>query len=299
MSTERPRHPYEGHGAALGPGASEGDGAFWEQASCARDVRRRVTGMRGGTVWFTGLPAAGKSTLARSVERELLAAGVPAYVLDGDNVRHGLSVDLGFSPQDRGENVRRIAHVAVILSDAGVIALVSLISPYATMRDAARRLHEQTGLGFVEVWIDTPLDLCERRDPKGLYARARRGELGGMTGIDAPYEVPLAPDLRVRPQSVRASTKLVLDTMRERGLVGASLETGELVVGPASGQPTGLTLREREILSFIALGLTNKEIARRLAIRPATVKNHVHHILTKLRADRRGQAVARVRGRAV
>ena len=154
----------------------------------------------GATVWFTGLPASGKSTLAAAVERRLVESGRPAYLLDGDNLRHGLNGDLGFSAADRAENVRRTAHVARLLADAGVVALASLVSPYAAERDRARALHAEAGLAFAEVWVATPLADCEARDPKGLYARARRGELQGMTGIDDPYEPPAAAELVATPE---------------------------------------------------------------------------------------------------
>jgi adenylyl-sulfate kinase len=149
----------------------------------------------GATVWFTGLPGSGKSTIAVAVEQRLLADGRAAYMLDGDNLRHGLNGDLGFSQQDRAENVRRTAHVARLLNDAGLVALASLVSPYAADRRLARELHEADGLPFFEVFVDTPCEECERRDPKGLWARARRGDLRDFTGVDAPYERPEAPDL--------------------------------------------------------------------------------------------------------
>ena len=129
----------------------------------------------------------------------LLELGRPAYVLDGDNVRHGLNADLGFSPADRTENVRRIGEVAALMADAGLTVLVPVISPYRADRERARAAHEAAGLRFVEVFVDTPLAICEQRDPKGLYAKARAGELTGMTGIDDPYEPPLTPDVTVRP----------------------------------------------------------------------------------------------------
>jgi bifunctional enzyme CysN/CysC len=129
----------------------------------------------------------------------VVATGQPAYLLDGDNVRHGLNADLGFSEADRTENVRRVGEVARLLADAGVVALVPVISPFRAGRDAARAAHEAAGLRFLEVFVDTPLADCEARDPKGLYAKARRGELVGMTGIDSPYEPPLRPDLVLRP----------------------------------------------------------------------------------------------------
>jgi bifunctional enzyme CysN/CysC len=153
----------------------------------------------GATVWFTGLSGSGKSTVAVEVERLLVAGGRAAYLLDGDNLRHGLNADLGFTAADRTENIRRVGEVARLFADAGVVALVPVISPYAADRDRARAVHEAAGLRFVEVWVDTPLALCEQRDPKGLYAKARAGEITGFTGIDDPYEAPAAPDLRLTP----------------------------------------------------------------------------------------------------
>ena len=154
---------------------------------------------RGATVWFTGLSGSGKSTVAARVERLLVERGRPAYVLDGDNIRHGLNGDLGFSDDDRRENVRRIAEVARLMADAGVVALVPVISPFRAGRDAVRGLHAVANAPFLEVFVDTPIEECERRDPKGLYAMARRGELTGFTGIDSPYEPPAAPDLVLTP----------------------------------------------------------------------------------------------------
>lgn len=171
----------------------------WHPSAVARDDRARATGGAGATVWLTGLSGSGKSTVAVELERQLVAGGRAAYLLDGDNLRQGLNGDLGFSAADRDENVRRVAHVARLLADAGVVAIVPLISPYRAARELARRLHDAAGLPFVEVFVDTPLAECERRDPKGLYTRARAGELRGMTGIDDPYEPPLAPELVLTP----------------------------------------------------------------------------------------------------
>ena len=159
------------------------------------EVDRSARPSRGATVWFTGLSGSGKSTVAAAVEKELVGQGRPAYLLDGDNVRHGLNADLGFSAADRDENVRRVAHVAQLFADAGVIALVPVISPYRAGREFARDLHLAAGLPFVEVWVSTPIEECERRDPKGLYAKARAGELRGFTGIDDVYEPPESPEL--------------------------------------------------------------------------------------------------------
>ncbi len=148
-------------------------------------------------MWFTGLPASGKSTIAVAVEEHLLSDGRPAYMLDGDNLRHGLNGNLGFEPGDRKENIRRTAHVARLFADAGVVALVSLVSPYRADRDLARSLHADEGLPFIEVWVSTSPEECARRDPKGLYARAKRGEITGLTGVDAPYEAPTSPELEI------------------------------------------------------------------------------------------------------
>lgn len=165
----------------------------------AGEVERQDRPFVGGTMWLTGLSGSGKSTVAVSLERSLVAAGRPAYRLDGDNLRHGLNGDLGFSEADRHENVRRAGEVARLLADAGVVAIVPLISPYRAGRDRVRALHAADDLAFVEVFVDTPIDECERRDPKGLYVKARAGEISGFTGIDHPYEAPLSPELVLTP----------------------------------------------------------------------------------------------------
>ena len=157
--------------------------------------RVALLGHSGRTVWFTGLSGSGKSTLAFAVEEALVARGVAAYVLDGDNVRFGLNRDLGFSAEDRTENVRRIGEVCRLFQDAGLLVLSAFISPYKADRDAVRALHPEGS--FVEVFVDTPLDICEARDVKGLYARARTGEIPEFSGISAPYEAPEAPDITV------------------------------------------------------------------------------------------------------
>lgn len=167
----------------------------WHAGEIGRDERP----FRGATVWLTGLSGSGKSTVAARVERLLVEHGRPAYVLDGDNIRHGLNADLGFSDEDRRENVRRVGEVARLLADAGVVALVPVISPFRDGRDAVRRAHVAADIPFLEVFVDTPIGECERRDPKGLYAKARRGELPGFTGIDSPYEPPMAAELVLTP----------------------------------------------------------------------------------------------------
>ncbi|RRO18008.1 adenylyl-sulfate kinase [Saccharopolyspora rhizosphaerae] len=163
-------------------------------------VRREQRHTRGATVWLTGLSASGKSSVAVELERELVVSGRPAYLLDGDNLRHGLNADLGFCAADRAENVRRVGEVARLFADAGVVSIVSLISPYRSDRQRARQAHGDAGLTFVEVFVDTPIETCEARDPKGLYVRARAGEITGFTGVDDAYEAPESPDLVLRPE---------------------------------------------------------------------------------------------------
>jgi bifunctional enzyme CysN/CysC len=171
----------------------------WHDTTISRTARWERLGWTGCTVWFTGLSGSGKSTVANAVAEALHLRGRPHYLLDGDNLRHGLNADLGFSRDDRSENVRRVGEVARLMADAGLVALVPLISPYRADRDRVRAAHEAAGLRFVEVFVDTPIELCEQRDSKGLYAKARRGELTGFTGIDDPYEPPTVPELRLEP----------------------------------------------------------------------------------------------------
>jgi bifunctional enzyme CysN/CysC len=177
------------------PGEQRRTDIRWHPSSLDRGHRWTATGQRGATIWFTGLPASGKSTVAVAVERALVEAGEVAYLLDGDNIRHGLSDDLGFSAGDRAENIRRVGHLTRLFADAGVVALASLVSPLKSDREIARALNDAAKLPFIEVHIATSVEECEKRDPKGLYARARAGELKGLTGVDAPYEAPENPDL--------------------------------------------------------------------------------------------------------
>jgi bifunctional enzyme CysN/CysC len=196
----------------------------WHESEVPRAERWAAAGVRGVTVWFTGLSGSGKSTVASALTASLSGRGVLTYTLDGDNLRHGLNGDLGFSAEDRAENVRRVGEVARLFADAGVVALVPLISPYRAGRDHARTLHEAAGLDFVEVFVDTPLEVCEQRDPKGLYRKARAGELTGFTGIDDPYEPPLAPELVVRTSEVSAAEAAaeVFDLLVARGVLAPS-----------------------------------------------------------------------------
>ncbi len=193
----------------------------WQGTRMTRERRWSALGHPGATLWFTGLPGAGKSTIAAAVEERLIGAGQPAFLLDGDNLRHGLNGDLGFDESARRENVRRTAHVAQLLAESGTVALVSLVSPYAADREFAAKLHGEQQLDFIEVFVDAPLELCEKRDPKGLYARARAGELAGLTGVGAPYERPADPDLVLGTldESVERGVERVFELLAARGIV--------------------------------------------------------------------------------
>uniref|UniRef100_A0A674A1B0 3'-phosphoadenosine 5'-phosphosulfate synthase 1 n=1 Tax=Salmo trutta TaxID=8032 RepID=A0A674A1B0_SALTR len=188
----------------------------------SRNKRGQVVGTRGGfrgcTVWLTGLSGAGKTTVSMALEEYLVCHGIPCYSLDGDNIRQGLNKNLGFSPEDREENVRRIAEVARLFADAGLVCIASFISPYGRDRVNARKIHEAAGLPFFEVFVDAPLDVCEQRDVKGLYKRARAGEIRGFTGIDSEYEKPEAPELVLKTDScsVNESIQQLIDLLHEK-----------------------------------------------------------------------------------
>jgi bifunctional enzyme CysN/CysC len=203
-------------GAPVGPHSPD---VVWHAPSLPRRRRWGALGQRGATVWLTGLPGAGKSTIGEELERRLIAAGRAAYVLDGENLRHGLSSDLGFSEADRHEHARRVASVARILADAGNVAIVGLVSPMAADRAFARELHEQADLDFIEAYVDTPLAVCEQRDPHALYSRARAGEIEGLTGVDAPYEAPVDPDvwLHGADEPAEVSAQRVVDLLEALG----------------------------------------------------------------------------------
>ena len=183
----------------------------WHEGDVSREDRAALLGGGGATLWFTGLSGSGKSTVAAAVEQRLVASGRLAYRLDGDNLRTGINGDLGFSRQERLENCRRVAEVARLFAEAGLIAIVAVISPYAESRELARRIHDEAGLPFVEVFMATPAEVCAVRDPKGLYAKASTGTLESFTGIDDPYEVPDNPDLTIEPSiPVDGAVDLVL-----------------------------------------------------------------------------------------
>jgi bifunctional enzyme CysN/CysC len=184
-----------------------------------KEARVRLSGHRPAVLWFTGLSGSGKSTIANLVERELHAHGAHTYMLDGDNVRHGLNRDLGFTDADRVENIRRVGEVSKLFVDAGMIVLCSFISPFRAERRMARELVDDGE--FIEIFVDTPLEDCMRRDPKGLYARAREGKIPNFTGVDSPYETPENPEivLRTHETGAEAAAKRILDVLRERGIV--------------------------------------------------------------------------------
>ena len=178
----------------------------WSPGALGRHERWQTLGIRGATIWLTGLSGSGKSTIASGIEEHVVAHGRPAYRLDGDNVRMGLCSDLGFDRAGRDENVRRVAEVAYLFAEAGVVALVALISPYAEARRQARERHEAAGIAFIEVYVATPVAVCASRDPKGLYARAQTGSVASLTGVDDPYEVPDSPELLVNGEAPLETT---------------------------------------------------------------------------------------------
>ena len=174
---------------------SEEKNIVWHKQSVGRELREKANGHKGCVIWYTGLSGSGKSTVANEVEKCLLKLGVKSYLLDGDNVRHGLNSDLGFTKEDRKENIRRIGEVAKLFADSGTIIGVAFISPYRSDRKSARDIVESAGLDFLEIYVKCPLEVCEKRDPKGLYKKARKGEIKNFTGLDAPYEEPTECEL--------------------------------------------------------------------------------------------------------
>jgi adenylylsulfate kinase len=191
----------------------------WHAGHVTRADREKLNGHKGFTLWFTGLSGSGKSTIAVAVEKALAERGVKTYILDGDNVRHGLNSNLGFSPEDRTENIRRIGEVSKLFNDAGLVALTAFISPYREDRDKVRAL--MAAGDFLEVFVDCPVEECEKRDVKGLYAKARAGQIKEFTGISAPYEEPSKPELVLRTAelSEQQSTDKVIAYLQEKGYI--------------------------------------------------------------------------------
>jgi adenylyl-sulfate kinase len=198
----------------------KGQNLTWHVGEVDKNARAAAHGHRGGVLWFTGLSGSGKSTIGHRVERKLTDRGAFAYVLDGDNVRHGLNSDLGFSAEDRVENIRRIGEVARLFADAGALVVSAFISPYRSDRDRVRGLMEQGE--FIEVFVDTPLEICEARDPKGLYKKARAGEISNFTGLDAPYEAPENPEVHLQTANltVDQAAEQVIRYLEEHGVIG-------------------------------------------------------------------------------
>lgn len=202
--------------------APKGENLTWHIGEVDKEARHAAHGHRGAVLWFTGLSGSGKSTIGHRVERMLIERGAFAYVLDGDNIRHGLNSDLGFSPEDRVENIRRIGEVARLFADAGALVVSAFISPYRKDRDRVRSL---LGPGeFVEVFVDTPLEICEARDPKGLYKKARAGEISNFTGLDAPYEAPENPEVHLETAnlSVDEAAAQVIRYLEDQEILGVS-----------------------------------------------------------------------------
>ena len=193
----------------------------WHEGHVTREERARLLKQRGVTLWFTGLSGSGKSTIAFTLEHVLVQRGQLAYVLDGDNIRHGLNKNLGFSAADREENIRRIGEVAKLFADFGAVTMTSFISPYRKDRDTVRALHAADKLPFIEVYVNTPIATCEERDPKGLYKKARAGQLKNFTGIDDPYEAPLQPEVTIDATSTspQEAAVLLINYLEKQGLV--------------------------------------------------------------------------------
>jgi adenylylsulfate kinase len=193
----------------------------WHEGHVTREERAQLLHQKGATIWFTGLSGSGKSTLAFTLQHDLVKRGHVAYVLDGDNIRHGLNKNLGFSAADREENIRRIGEVAKLFADCGIITMTSFISPYRKDRDNVRALHVAGKLPFIEVFVNTPIDTCETRDPKGLYKKARAGQLKNFTGIDDPYEAPVNPELTIDAThtSPQEATVMLVEYLSKQGLL--------------------------------------------------------------------------------
>jgi adenylylsulfate kinase len=196
----------------------------WHQGEITGEDRHSLLGQKGATLWFTGLSGSGKSTIAVALEKALFQRGKLTYRLDGDNVRLGINKNLGFSAEDRTENIRRIGEIAKLFVDAGVIALSSFISPYKVDRQRVRELHAESGYPFVEIFVDCALSTAEERDPKGLYKKARAGEIKNFTGIDDPYEAPQSPEIHLRTDqmSLDEEVEIIIDYLQQQGFITAA-----------------------------------------------------------------------------
>lgn len=192
----------------------------WHESRVTPEIRQEIFGQQGATLWFTGLSGSGKSTLAFTLEHMLVKAKFKSYVLDGDNIRHGLNSNLGFSDADREENIRRVGEVSKLFADAGLIVLSSFISPFKKDRQLVRKIHDDAGLNFLEIYIDTPLAVCEERDPKKLYAKARRGEIPNFTGISSPYEEPDDAEIIIPVTNTpKQSSQQILDYLKQHEII--------------------------------------------------------------------------------
>ncbi|KAK3573229.1 hypothetical protein QTP86_015790, partial [Hemibagrus guttatus] len=268
----------KGNGVCLFQGMQRATNVTYQAHHVSRNKRGQAVGTRGGfrgcTVWLTGLSGAGKTTVSMALEEHLVCHGIPCYTLDGDNIRQGLNKNLGFSPEDREENIRRIAEVAKLFADAGLVCIASFISPYSRDRLNARKIHEAAGLPFFEVFVDAPLDVCEQRDVKGLYKRARAGEIRGFTGIDSEYEKPEAPELVLKTDScsVNECIQQLLDLLQERDIVpvDASYEVKELYVPE---NKLDLAKADAETLPAIEIGKVDMQWVQVLAEGWATPLN--------------------------
>lgn len=210
--------------------APKSDNITWHTSQITHQDRTNVLGHTGCTLWLTGLSGSGKSTVAVALEHALIKNGHLAYRLDGDNVRHGLNNNLGFSTDDRQENIRRVGEVSKLFAEAGVITISSFISPYQSDRDQVRKIHEDAGLKFLEVFVNTPIEICESRDPKGLYKKARAGEIKGFTGIDDPYETPTNPEIDLKTDNLspeQSAEKLIEALITHRILPEDSQEENQ------------------------------------------------------------------------
>lgn len=206
----------------------------WHEGNITKENRYALLKQKGATVWLTGLSGSGKSTVSVALEQMMFKKGYLVYRLDGDNIRHGLNANLGFSAEDRKENIRRISEVAKLMGDIGIISTSAFISPYVADRDMARQIHDKAGIPFVEVHVDVPLEVAEARDPKGLYKKARKGEIKNFTGIDDPYEAPVNPEVKIDTDklSVNECAEAILDYLVEKKIV----EKKDDIMAPTSAE---------------------------------------------------------------